>query len=484
MTTSALPGVRVTAYFLAFFLVGLSHWLGASFDSPSIDQILYHLHYSDGLGIDIGRIFLFTFAMECLVFPLAFAVGASLLHGMLMRGDSVIRPGARAAWALGWVLPALAVCVGAGAVMSRLSIFEWIGYHFAEDRFARHFIDAGEPAAQPLPRPGKAKNLVLIYVESLEATYGRTQVWGRDLLLPLRGLGGVSFSDYRPAPGTQWTIAGIVGTQCGVPLKIYSQQDVRQGSSGGRAFLPGATCLGDILQRHGYQNVFLGGAPLSFAGKGKFLADHGYAVAYGREEWVREGVDKDAVGEWGLYDDQLFARARTKLAQLHASGQRFNLTLLTLDMHNPHGFRSPACIKRGLRSFEDIVECISHQTADFVRVIRQEGYLKDTNVVIVGDHLAVSNPVFDALRKIHDRRIYNQFISDDSPVKNTEEILPYDLYPSILEFIGFSVPNGRLGLGHSAFGEIRSPREPGRLQDLMLPSLSGSRRYEQLWQAP
>ena len=67
-----LPG-RLAAYFLAFFLLGLAQWLGASFDSPSIDQILYHLHYSDGMGIDIGRIFLFTFAMECLAFPLAFA---------------------------------------------------------------------------------------------------------------------------------------------------------------------------------------------------------------------------------------------------------------------------------------------------------------------------------------------------------------------------------------------------------------------------
>lgn len=40
------------AYFAAFFLLGFSHWLGASFDNPSIDQILYHLHYSDGMGID------------------------------------------------------------------------------------------------------------------------------------------------------------------------------------------------------------------------------------------------------------------------------------------------------------------------------------------------------------------------------------------------------------------------------------------------
>jgi hypothetical protein len=75
--------VRYPAYFLAFLLLGFSHWLGASFDSPSIDQILYHLRYSDGLGVDIGRVFMFTFAMECLVFPLAFALAAGWLQGMV-----------------------------------------------------------------------------------------------------------------------------------------------------------------------------------------------------------------------------------------------------------------------------------------------------------------------------------------------------------------------------------------------------------------
>ncbi|HSI53940.1 MAG TPA: sulfatase-like hydrolase/transferase [Ramlibacter sp.] len=464
--------VRYPAYFLGFFLLGFTQWLGASFDSPTIDQILYHLHYSDGMGIDIGRIFLWTFIMECLAFPLAFAIAVGALHGMALRAA----PGGGArGWpaAVGLTLPVLALCAGIVALMAKLSVFSWIGYHFAEDRFARHFVDAG--TVQVVPQPGKTKNLVLIYVESMEETYGDRRVWGRDLLEPLRGLGGVSFADYRGAPGTNWTIAGMVATQCGVPLRVVSQHDIKQ------AFLPGATCLGDILHRHGYRNVFLGGAPLSFAGKGKFLKDHHYDVTFGREEWQQEGVQDRSLGEWGLFDDELYARAKVKLRQLHESGQRFNLTLLTLDMHNPHGFRSPSCIKRGLKSFEDIVECASFQAADFVRFIEQSGYLKDTNVVIMGDHLAVSNPVYDALRKIEKRRIYNQFISQEPLSKSTEAILPFDLYPSILEFIGFTVPEGRLGLGYSAFGGATGTRPAERLDDLVLPSLSGSSSYGRLW---
>jgi phosphoglycerol transferase len=473
--------LRFPAYFLGLFLLGFSQWLGASFDNPSIDQILYHLHYSQGLGIDVGRIFLLTFAVECIAFPLALALAASILHTVLMRpleGPQRLRV-RRAAGAL---LPGMAVAVGVTALMVKLSVFPWIGYHFAQDRFKTYYVDPRQ--AQPREGPGKLKNLVLIYVESLEDTYGDARIWGRDLLRPVRDLGGVSFANYRPAPGATWTIAAIVATQCGVPLRVVSQYDIKQRGENARAFLPGATCLGDILHEHGFRNVFLGGAPLSFAGKGQFFTDHHYHVAYGREQWQKEGVGGDALGEWGLYDEALYAQAKVKLEELHRSGQRFNLTMLTLDTHNPHGFRSPGCRRRGLRSFEDIVSCASHELADFVQFIQRKGYLEDTNVVIVGDHLAVSNPVYDSLRKISNRRMFNRFISQDLPSKNTEDILPFDLFPSILEFMGFDVPGKRLGLGQSAFGGTSLRRPEEMLEELALPSLSGSASYGRLWQDP
>ena len=472
MTMRAWPSVL--GYFFGFFLLGFSHWLGDSFDNPTIDQILFHLHYSDGLGIDIGRVFVLTFIAECLGFPLLLAVGATALQSILSR--LVAQRSDRRVHLRGMVLPGVAAGCGVAALMLKLSVFSWVGYHFADDRFAQAFVDPAQVQLQP----GRLKNLVLIYVESLEDTYGDARIWGRDLLQPLRGTGGTSFAQYRSAPGATWTIAGMVATQCGVPLRVVSQYDVKQRSAQGRAFLPGATCLSDILHGYGYRNVFLGGAPLSFAGKGKFLQDHHYE-AFGREEWLKEGVEAKAFGEWGLYDEALYAQARTKLAQLHASGQRFNLTLLTLDTHNPNGFRSPACIKRGMKGFEDIVECASHQVAEFVRFIEESGYLEDTNVVILGDHLAVSNTIYQELKKVDDRRIFNRFISRQRPVKNTEEILPFDLFPTMLEFVGVDVRGGRLALGYAAFNAAGGVKPGGWLDDASLPALSGSSGYAKLW---
>jgi phosphoglycerol transferase len=131
-----------------------------------------------------------------------------------------------------------------------------------------------------------------------------------------------------------------------------------------------------------------------------------------------------------------------------------------------------------------MIECVSHQTADFVQHIERSGYLKDTQVVIVGDHLAVSNPVYDALRRIHDRRIFNRFVSDVSPSQNTQDILPFDLFPTLLQFVGFTVPGERLGLGYSAFGPAHVQRPKERPDDLVLPSLSGSASYSRLWDTP
>jgi phosphoglycerol transferase len=456
-------------YFLAFFLVGFSRWVGNTFGDPSIDQILYHLHYSESAAVQMGEIFIFTLLAEVLLFPFMFALIASLLHGAAVRawpqGAALVR-----------TLPKVALVAAVSVFLAGLSAFSYAAAYFAPDRFSEQYVD---PRGVRL-EAGKLRNLVLIYVESLEESYGDPGRFGKDLLAPLRAVGGQSFTSYRQAPGATWTMAGMVATQCGVPLRVYSQYDIKpQGSE--RSFMPGALCLGDLLQAHGFHNVFMGGAPLSFAGKGTFLRDHGYGEVHGLDEWKLSGVQANEQNEWGLYDSALYARARARLEKLHASGQPFNLTLLTLDTHNPHGFMSPYCRGRGARNFEGIVSCASEQLADFVRFMREKGYLDNTVVVILGDHLAVPNPVYEKLEQ-GDRRIFNLFLSPQPLARNTEELLPFDMFPTLAEMIGFSVLGDRLGLGYSAVSEVEVPRPAERLKSLTFPTLSGSAGYNNLWQ--
>ena len=463
--------VRFLVYFLAFGLLGFSGWIGRTFGDPSIDQIVYHLRYAEGAAIEMGQIFLLTFLAEVVVFPLLFALAAAALHTALERwrphwARHVLRAPPVAAWA-----------TGLGALLLQFSVFSYAAAYFGPDLFSLAYRD---PRTVRIDRPAAGRNLVLIYVESLESTYGDSAVFGRDLLAPLRGTGW-SFSRYRPAPGATWTIAGMVATQCGVPLRIYSEYDIRH-KEGAKAFLPGAACLGDLLQERGYRNVFLEGAPLSFSGKGTFLRDHGYAETWGRDEWEREGVKRGDLNEWGLYDGPLFERALARLAALHRSKAPFNLTLLTIDTHNPNGFLGPDCRGRGAKDFSGIVSCDAAQIAEFIATARQQGLLENTVVVVVGDHLAVPNPLYAQLQSAPERGIFNLVLTDEPAKKDRDEIEPFDLYPTLLELLGFRVDGGRLGLGYAA---VHHPGlAPPADRAVPVAGLAGSAAYSALWRSP
>jgi phosphoglycerol transferase len=463
---------RLLLYFAGFALIGLAGWVHSTFGDPSIEQILYHLYYSEAAAVQMSGIFVFTLLGDVVVFPVLFAVLATLVH----TGAARMLPSA-GRWAR--AVPGLALLAGVGALLLQLSAFSYAAAHFAPDRFSQLYVD---PAHVRL-EPGTRRNLLLIYVESLEDGYGDKARFGRDLLAPLRAAGGESFAAFRQAPGATWTMAGIVATQCGVPLRVYSEHDIKHGDKG-RAFLPGAVCLGDLLQARGYRNVFMGGAPLSFAGKGAFFRDHGYQEVLGRDEWQKAGVRVDEQNEWGLYDGALLERARARLDALEAAGQPFNLTLLTLDTHNPRGFLSPQCRSRGARDFQGIVYCAGEQLASFVTFMREKGYLENTVVVILGDHLAVPNPVYEKLRQGGERHIFNRFFLPQPLHANTTELVHFDLFPTILNAIGLRVVGDRLGLGYSAVSDPTVPRPANRLDALTFPTLSGSAAYNTLWQEP
>ncbi|MFC5496722.1 sulfatase-like hydrolase/transferase [Caenimonas terrae] len=457
-------------YFLGLVAIGLAGWVNRTFGDPTIDQILFHLRFSDGAAVEMSTIFLFTFVVEVIAFPLLLAIAAALLHHVVAQ----VRPQWRKHVLR--ALPHVALLVGVAALLMQFSVFSYAAAQLEGDRFAQAYVN---PAAVRLT-DGKPRNLILIYAESMEDTYGEKALFGNDLLAPLRKLGGTSFDSYQEAVGANWTMAAIVATQCGVPLTVYSEYDIKR-RDGGRVFLPGATCLGDLLQARGYRNVFMGGAPLSFSGKGTFLRDHGYQEAYGRTQWKEQGVKATELNVWGLYDSALFERARNKLDALHASGQPFNLTLLTLDTHNPRGFLSPSCASRGAKDFEGIVACSSSALADFVTFARAKGYLKDTDVVILGDHLAKPNSAFDKLQQEGQRRIFNLFIAPTRMQPNARELVAFDIFPTVVEMLGTHVDGDRLGLGFSALAGSSDSLGIGRASRSDFASLRGSGVYRALW---
>lgn len=482
--------IRFATYLCAFFLVAVAYWVADNFGEPSLEQLFYHAQFGMGGLIDTDAAIIKSFVIWCIALPIFIALLLVLIEYsialFLTHGSShwLTKP-ARLAnihfikvfyWFIGHRAPLYALTVATVYFGVQFSVTVFLHNLFGKDYFSAHYLNPAEVQVETT----KPKNLVLIYVESLENSYQQPELFGKNLLSSLDRLKGLSFTDYRKAPGTWWTIAGITATQCAVPLKSVSLYDGNDQGEKIKSFLPNAVCLGDILHDAGYHNVYMGGDALGFAGKGMFFQDHHYDEVYGRDELKGKLTDAQ-LNFWGLYDDDLFASAKTKLIALHKSKQPFNLTVTTIDTHGPDGHFSKYCKSVGTKTFEGIVECTSNQVVSFVKFIQKSGYLKDTNVVILGDHLAMENPVSEKLDLIKERHIYNQFISNDHFEKNRNQILPFDMFPTILNFIGFSVPGGKLGLGYTALSKEADLSLLLNYEEMNEDLLNQSDMYLDLW---
>jgi phosphoglycerol transferase len=487
MATRSLPFfsrarlLRGTLSLTAIFLFCLSYWIHRYFGQLDVNQIAYHLNF----GVDIVRtsdpVFTKRFVRWCVLAPLLFL----LLLGLAEWRFVAALAGIPRAWRpllcrCYRQLPYVLLAAAAGFWLWDVSAVKYVGANFGPNYFGANYV---RPDAAALVEK-EAKNLILIYVESLEMGYADRATFGRNLLEPLTGLRGASFPAYEQAPGTGWTIAALVATQCGVPLERVTIFDGNTQGQMMDSFLSKAVCLPDLLAQHGYRNVFMGGADSSFAGKDKYLRQHHYHEIYGKDEWLRRGASTRAMNGWGLYDADLLREARVKLRELAASKQKFNLSLLTVDTHEPGGTLSAQCAHAGYAErFDGIVSCTAAEVAAFVRFAEQNGYLENTNVVIVGDHLSRKNPLSAQLEQMPRRAIFNRFIAHHAPAPNRRQLLHFDLMPTILEFLGYEVPEGRLGLGYSGFNAHSRRPPPERLREMDRDLMNRSVEYLALWAA-
>jgi len=470
-------------YYINIFIVLSAIWSKEYFGSMSMEQLLFHLSFGVELIEDTPSDIINSFSRKCIIPSMYFSIIVIAVQIFIIKVFSVLSDKKIVFFTKKGVKSFIDKAIPIGFLIVSMMYIErtyalspYIKAQFADDYFANQYISPSYVRVSPK----NTKNLVFIYLESIDDLYKSKDVFGENLLDTIDSIDGVSFAKYRQVPGTTWTAAAIIATQCGIPLKTVS---IYQGHAQGeqiKYFLPGAICMGDILKDKGYHNVLMAGANLKLAGVDRFATSHGYDEIYGKEEWSKViSLSKD-ISQWGLHDDSLFQQAKIKLRELQESGKRFNLTIMTIDTHGPSGKISRSCRAVGAKSLEDIVKCMSKETTDFIKFIADSGYMKDTNIVVVGDHLLMSG--IDKLDLFPgERYVFNKFISEQSFVKNREEILHFDLFPTTLEFIGFDVEGGRLGLGYSAFSEHQKLPEKNRYEETVLRVLNSSDTYLDLW---
>ena len=304
---------------------------------------------------------------------------------------------------------------------------------------------------------GRPKNLVYIYLESVEQTYMDETLFP-GLMPNLSELRSKSlyFSNIHQIKGSRWTIEGMIATQCGITLVAPSGG--HNSFSGVDQFLPAATCLGDLLSDQRYNLNYLGGASLDFAGKGKFYATHGFNRVEGYNELVDTLERSDYLSSWGLYDDSLFVIAQKRFEKLVRQDQPFGLFLLTLDTHHPNGHVSESCrtvaYADGNNPILNAVHCADKIVSRFIRHIMKSNAFKDTLVVVTSDHLAARNSAWDLLQAGNRKNLWMVFASDLAPKEVSRPGSMLDVSPTILSLLGASTEG--LGFGRNLLSSSRS----------------------------
>jgi phosphoglycerol transferase MdoB-like AlkP superfamily enzyme len=315
-----------------------------------------------------------------------------------------------------------------------------------------------EPDAAVVPA-GAPRNLVLIYLESVEETFFDETLFP-DLVPNLTRLRdeAVWFGGMRQYPGTGWTIAAMVASQCGVPLlsEMWGN-DILTTIDNPFARI---TCLGEHLKQAGYATAFVGGATLKFAGKGNFLRDNGFDIRLGLDELPNTGAHK-----WGLYDADTFAHAQELFDGLAGGEAPFLLSVLTLDTHFPDGMPSPGCrpYAEDALLMLDAVHCTDQLVAAFVERIRSSPAGRDTVVAIMSDHLFMEGEVEALLDRGKRRPFFFLLDPARSPVRLEGPATHFDIAPTLLEAVG--LPGARFAFGHSLLSHPQGLAEERQLTE-------------------
>lgn len=303
---------------------------------------------------------------------------------------------------------------------------------------------------QPQTLPGPKKNLIVVYAESLEQAFFDERLFP-GLMPHLNHLAaqGVWFDHIQQAPMSDWTIAGMIATQCGLPLS--SHRLMNEANDFGK-FSNGHQCLSNHLAQQGYWRVFMGGASNQFAGKGDYYRSMGFDEILGLDQLAQATSPQS---KWGLYDDELLPRVQNKIKVLRGAEKRpFALFALTLDTHPPAGYASPTCGRLGLRYAQgeyehlDALHCTDVLLSQFLeKVIRENRH--DSTIVLLSDHVMMNSQASLALGAKAAVRRNHMVIWDLTlePKVVVRQASQFDIAPTVLQvLLGESY---RVGFGSS-----------------------------------
>lgn len=401
-------------------------------------------------------------------------------------------------------LVAVIACGSAGRaayeVYDELDVKEYL----VSQKKESHFIEQNyvDPRTTKITFPEQKRNLIYIYLESMESTFASKEDGGGldfNCIPELTKLAeeNTNFSNTDklgggyPAYGGTWTMAGIFSQTSGIPIKNSEQtDDVNATLAEQSSFSSQARNLEDIFADEGYNQCFMIGSDATFGGRRAYFESHGKGqteICDYNTAKENGQIPEDYYVWWGYEDQKLFANAQEKLTELSSKDEPFNFTMLTVDTHFEDGYVCEQCQNEfGDNQYANVMACSSRQVDAFVKWIQQQPFYENTTIVISGDHLTMDSDFCNDVSEDYERSVYNVFINlpeglDTSFEKtHSREFATLDMFPTTLAAMGVTIEGDRLALGVNLFSDEQTLTEQYGRKGLDKELMKKSKFYDML----
>ncbi|GMA54762.1 hypothetical protein GCM10025857_61190 [Alicyclobacillus contaminans] len=349
-------------------------------------------------------------------------------------------------------------------------------YYFEDTKvYDQSYVD---PADVELQFPEKKRNLVYIFLESMESSYADKDIGGieeENLIPNLTDLAleqGTQFSNVNEGqlggmlqiPGANQTASSMVAQTSGTPLR--ASNGVLDGNNYGMeepdSFFPGVYSLGEALEKENYNQMLFLGSKAGYAGRKAYFEQHGnYEIR--DYHWAREQelIPEDYYEWWGYEDDKLFNFAKGSLTEMADKKEPFNFTMLTADTHFEDGYATEETPDLFGDQYSNVIHDSDQKVNDFIEWMKTQPFYEDTTIVLVGDHLTMDKDFFEDIDPNYQRSIYNVFLNTGKKdVDNNNRLFSaLDMYPTTLSALGVQIPGEKLGLGVNLFSSQQTLME-------------------------
>ena len=452
---------------LTVFIAGLSvllalsvRWMFATWTNLSMDELVYHLTAPlDGTNTDM----IWDYVRVCAV-PTILVIFFLILILIAWRKKEKVH----LFRGIINLVALVGIIVMLGYTWTELGVGDYLKDQNTESKFIEdEYVD---PTDVEVVFPEQKRNLIYIFLESMETTYSDVDDGGafdENVIPELTEIAQTNedFSGADPKlnggyslAGTTWTMGAMFAQTSGLPLNISisaNDMDVQD------SFFPGVTTLGDILSDAGYTQTLLIGSEAQFGGRKLYFQEHGNYEMEDYSYAIENGlIPSDYKVWWGYEDQKLFEFAKEKLLQLSQGDEPFNLTMLTVDTHFEDGYVCEQCPTEYDTQYSNVMACSSRQVGEFLKWIQQQDFYENTTIVISGDHPTMDSDYCAEIDQEgnYDRRVFTAYINAAAYAQDQQErtYSTFDNFPTTLAALGVQIDGDRLGLGTNLFSGTKT----------------------------